>query len=68
VERCVSKRKKQKTQNMATLTSNSYGKINVRVMKVTRNANGVHDVCEVTVRAILTGDFAASYDGDNTKV
>jgi urate oxidase len=52
----------------ATLTSNSYGKSDVRLTKVIRNGDR-HELLEFSVDIQLTGDFARSYtDGDNSSV
>jgi urate oxidase len=53
---------------MAILKENSYGKSRVRLTKVVRNG-AHHELFEMSVDILLTGDFAASYTaGDNTKV
>lgn len=50
------------------LTSNAYGKANVRVTRVTRLTDR-HELAEWTVDVELEGDFAAAYlHGDNRKV
>ncbi|MBA3273220.1 MAG: urate oxidase, partial [Chthoniobacterales bacterium] len=50
------------------LLSNRYGKARVRVMKILREG-ATHTIKEIDVKAMLTGDFAASYtDADNRKV
>lgn len=50
------------------LSSNSYGKSNVRFTKVIRNGS-VHEVIEASVDVVLEGDFEKSYsDGDNSQV
>ncbi len=52
-----------------TLLSNTYGKDRVRVLRVIRGADGIHQVHEAEVCAMLEGDFAATYlTGDNAKV
>ncbi|MDE1171227.1 MAG: urate oxidase [Verrucomicrobium sp.] len=54
---------------MAQLLTNTYGKGRVRVLRVVRGAEGRHDVYEAEVKAMLEGDFAATYlTGDNGKV
>lgn len=51
------------------LQANCYGKGEVRVTRLFRHADGVIDVCQMTVNVRLHGDFAASYHtGDNTRV
>lgn len=53
---------------MIELAENRYGKTRVRLMKVTRTAEG-NDLREWTVEVLLAGDFAdAHYDGDNSKI
>lgn len=50
------------------LSHNSYGKSDVRLVKVTRNGTE-HRLQELTVRVILAGDFSATYlTGDNRAV
>ncbi|MCK0206496.1 urate oxidase [Starkeya koreensis] len=50
------------------LIRNSYGKGRVRIMRVKRD-NARHEVRELSVQAMLTGDFDAAYtEGDNSKV
>jgi urate oxidase len=43
-----------------TLVSNTYGKARVRVLRVKKDG-GRHEVRELNVQAMITGDFAASY-------
>ena len=51
---------------MPVLSSNTYGKSDVRLTKVVRHGGGRHDLFEFSVDVRLSGDFAASYtDGDN---
>lgn len=51
------------------LASQCYGKERVRVLRVVRGADGVHQVHEVDVGVSLEGDFADTYlTGDNAKV
>src|SRR6202161_3448280 len=51
-----------------SLAENRYGKSRVRLMKVTRHAEG-NDLLEWTVQVLLKGDFdAAHYAGDNSKI
>jgi urate oxidase len=53
---------------MPSLTSNAYGKSQVRLTHVTRDG-GHHQLKEVSIDIELRGDFAESYlDGDNRKV
>jgi urate oxidase len=48
------------------LAHNSYGKSDIRLVKVTRGP-GRHELCDVTVDVALEGDFAAVHaTGDNT--
>lgn len=50
------------------LSHNSYGKSDVRLVKVTRNGQE-HQMRELTVKVILSGDFSATYlTGDNRAV
>lgn len=50
------------------LIRNSYGKGRVRIMRVARDS-ARHEVRELSVQAMLTGDFDAAYtQGDNSKV
>ncbi len=50
------------------LTQNTYGKARVRVMRVYREG-AYNEVRELSVQAMLEGDFAAAYtDGDNGRV
>lgn len=50
------------------LLRNTYGKGRVRVMRIHRDG-GRHAVSELTVKAMLTGDFAGAFtDADNGKV
>ncbi|RDJ26908.1 urate oxidase [Bosea caraganae] len=46
------------------LIRNSYGKGRVRIMRVKRETDR-HEVRELTVKALLTGDFAANYTSDD---
>ena len=51
------------------LASQRYGKDRVRVLRVRRGADGVHEVYEADVSVSLEGDFADTYlTGDNAKV
>lgn len=53
----------------ARLQANCYGKGDVRLTRLFRHANGVIDVCQMSVSVRLQGDFEAAYlDGDNRKV
>lgn len=53
---------------MIELAENRYGKSRVRLMKVTRSAEG-SGLREWTVHVLLNGDFeSAHYDGDNSKI
>lgn len=53
---------------MIELAENRYGKSRVRLMKVTRNANG-NDVREWTVEVLVKGDFTTAHTlGDNTDI
>lgn len=50
------------------LIRNSYGKGRVRIMRVKRDS-AHHEVRELSVQAMLSGDFDAAYtEGDNSKV
>ncbi|KAF2148228.1 uricase [Myriangium duriaei CBS 260.36] len=54
---------------MAKLTHARYGKDNVRLYKVHRQADGTQSVCEMTVRTLLEGDIETSYTrADNSVV
>ncbi|WPH02920.1 Uricase [Acrodontium crateriforme] len=54
---------------MSTLSYARYGKDNVRVYKVQRNADGTQDVTEMTVCTLLEGDIAASWThADNANI
>lgn len=52
------------------LDYNSHGKGRVRLVKVTRGADGVHDVIQYSVQILLEGDImdSAFLTGDNTNV
>jgi len=51
------------------LLSNTYGKSRVRLTKVARHPDGRHDLKELSVEILLTGDFAQTYiTGDNTGI
>lgn len=51
------------------LGANRYGKARVRVAKVVRGADGVHDLREFTIDVLATGDFAACFAaGDNAHI
>lgn len=51
---------------MATLTRNTHGKARVRVMRLHRDGDR-HEVRELTVGAMVTGDFGRSFtDADNS--
>ncbi len=53
---------------MIELAQDSYGKSDIRLMKVRRGPER-HEIVEMTVDIRLTGDLAAGYtDGDNTRV
>src|ERR1051325_8497712 len=53
---------------MPKLLAHRYGKARVRVLKILREGS-VHRIKDVTVAALLEGDFETSYTaGDNTKV
>ena len=47
------------------LISQRYGKARVRVMRVARNAGGIHAVHEVTASIMLQGDFSEAYLSDD---
>jgi urate oxidase len=53
-----------------TITSNQHGKARVRVAKVRRNKNGVHDIMEMNVQLLLQGSCMISSftEGDNSNV
>jgi urate oxidase len=48
-----------------TLISQRYGKARVRVMRVVRNAAGIHAVHEVTASIMLQGEFSEAYLSDD---
>ncbi|TCT07534.1 factor-independent urate hydroxylase [Aquabacter spiritensis] len=51
-----------------SLVSKTYGKDRVRVMRVKRDG-ARHEVRELTVKAMITGDFAGAFvDADNSKM
>src|ERR1700728_2505400 len=53
---------------MIELAENRYGKSRVRLMKVTRSANG-NDLREWSVQVLLRGDFdTAHLEGDNSRI
>lgn len=52
---------------MATLESNRYGKFRVRVMKVIRHDETLHDVCELEADVLLQGDLEGSYLSDDNR-
>src|SRR5689334_12372581 len=52
----------------AKIVSQSYGKSNVRLTKVTRHADR-HDLMELSVDITLGGEFESTYlTGDNTRI
>ncbi|CAF9907557.1 MAG: hypothetical protein GOMPHAMPRED_005144 [Gomphillus americanus] len=54
---------------MPSLSSARYGKDNVRVYKVSRNADGTQSVTEMTVTVLLSGAITTSYtEADNSVV
>lgn len=54
---------------MAALTHARYGKDNIRLYKVSRNADHTQDVTEMTVCSLLAGDIAASWTrADNANI
>lgn len=46
---------------MAKLSSACYGKDNIRVSKVERGEDGVHNIIEMTLRVMLEGEFDEMY-------
>ncbi len=51
------------------LGANRYGKARVRVAQVSRGADGVHTLREMSVNVLVDGDFAESFlEGDNSAV
>ncbi len=51
------------------LGANRYGKARVRIAKVVRGADGIHDLREFTVEVLAAGDFAACFaEGDNAHI
>lgn len=53
---------------MPTLTRGRYGKDNVRVYKVHRNADGTQTVAEFTVSVMLEGDISTSYTAADNSI
>ena len=54
---------------MSVLSSNTYGKSDVRLTKVVRGDDGRHELFEFSVDMRLSGDFAGSYtEGDNRQI
>ncbi|TKX20816.1 uricase [Elsinoe australis] len=54
---------------MAQLSQARYGKDNIRLYKVQKEADGTQSVCEMTVRTMLEGDIETSYTrADNSVV
>jgi urate oxidase len=52
----------------AILTSDTYGKSRVRLIKLARH-DGRHDVKEITFQILFRGDFLSCYEiGDNSKI
>src|SRR3712207_6431433 len=52
---------------MMTLTRNTHGKARVRVMRIHKDGDR-HEVRELTVKAMLTGDFGRTFtDADNSR-
>ncbi|CAG8443149.1 7206_t:CDS:2 [Diversispora eburnea] len=50
------------------ISQQSYGKDNIRLIKVFRNKNW-HEVVELTIDVLLDGDFTAAYtEADNSKI
>lgn len=54
-----------KTNTMSRLVSNRYGKHRVRVLKVIRDSEEEHRVCELEVDILLSGELEASYLSDD---
>lgn len=50
---------------MSRLISNRYGKHRVRVLKVLKQNQSQHEVCELEVDVLLSGDLAGSYLSDD---
>lgn len=53
-----------------SITYNEHGKARVRVAKVRRNKNGVHDIMELNIQLLLQGTCMTSSftEGDNSNV
>src|SRR5579864_3577095 len=52
----------------SVLTSGTYGKSRVRLMKLARRADR-HDLKEITLQILFRGDFQSCYEaGDNSKI
>ncbi|HEY0307625.1 MAG TPA: urate oxidase [Acidobacteriaceae bacterium] len=51
------------------LGANRYGKSRVRLVKVTRGRDGVHELYEWNVQVLLQGDFLTAHtEGDNSQI
>jgi len=54
---------------MPTLEKNRYGKHRVRVLRVLRDEDGTHRVCEIEADVLLSGELEASYlSADNLSI
>lgn len=52
-----------------SITYDTYGKIKVRLVKVTRHTKENHDLKQLNVAVLLEGDFQSSFtSNDNTQV
>ncbi len=52
-----------------SITYDTYGKIKVRLVKVTRHTKEDHDLKQLNVAVLLEGDFAASFtSSDNSSI
>jgi urate oxidase len=51
--------------NASGLMAQRYGKARVRVLRVVRNADGIHAVHEVTASIMLQGEFSEAYLSDD---
>jgi len=52
-----------------SVTYDTYGKIKVRLVKVTRHTKEDHDLKQLNVTVLLEGDFQSSFTSpDNSKV
>ena len=53
---------------MSQLTTARYGKDNIRLYKVNRHSSGLHEVCEMTLRVMLSGGISSAYTAADNSV